>query len=493
MSISPAALAGLGGLAAIAAAIPVQAATPVETPVWRLHDDHVLGTSLDVTVVAGTRAGATAAATAARAEIDRLDAILSGWREDSELSALNVADERVVSPELFALLRQAEDWRVRTGGAFDGRLGAASAAWRAGQSGDARLVRASLALDPATRRVARPDGMKIDLDGFAKGHIIDRAVAAARAASPDVKGVMIDIGGDLRCWGASPGGEDWRVGVADACETADNAAPAQILNLKSGAVAFSGRGMRDLLVDGERAGHLLDPATGRPATTTLGACVVAPKAADADALSTAFSVMEPRAAMAMADRLPGVEALVYAADGRRYASAGWRTLADTRGGQEAQLIRVQNGGGWPKGFEVAIGYEIPKISVGNYRAPYVAVWITDENKQLVRVVTLLGDNAKWIPDNYVFWRRYGRKAAGVEGTARPTRAPGKYSLVWDGKDQAGKPVAQGKYTIHVEAVREHGGHSYVSSDLELRAAPVTAQIAGKDELGGVTLRYGKKK
>jgi thiamine biosynthesis lipoprotein len=490
MSISPTLVTGLAGLAAVVA-VPAQA--QAETPVWRLHDDHVLGTSLDLTVVADTRAGAMAAASAARAEIDRLDGVLSTWRDDSELSAINAGREATASPELFALLTRAEAWRDRTGGAFDARLGAASEAWRAGEAGDARLVKAGLTLDPATRGVTVPAGMKIDLDGFAKGHVIDRAMAAARAASPDVKGVMVDLGGDLRCWGAAPGGEGWRIGVADACETADNAAPAAILTLKQGAVAFSGRGQRDLTVDGRAAGHLLDPATGRPVTATLAACVVAPSAAEADALSTAFSVMAPRQAMDMAHRMPGVEALIHAADGRQWTSSGWRTLADTRDGPQARLIRVQNGPAWPKGFEVAIGYEIPKIAVGNYRAPYLAVWITDENKQLVRVVTMLGDNAKWIPDNYVFWRRYGRKAPGVESTARPTRAPGKYSLVWDGKDQAGKPVAQGKYTIHVEAVREHGGHSYVSSDLDLRGAPLTAQVAGKDELGGVTLRYGKKK
>jgi len=490
MLTSRAVLTGLGVLAVPMAA---SAAVPAEARVWRLHDDHVLGTSLDLTVVASSQAAAMIAAQAARAEIDRLDVVLSGWREDSELAALNASDTHVASPDLFAVLRQAEAMRTVTDGAFDGRMGLTTAAWRAGAPGQAVLQRAAVTLDPKTRTVQRPEGVTFDLDGVAKGYVIDKALAAARAASPSVSGLMVDIGGDLRCWGQAPGGEAWRIGVADACETADNAEPAAVLSLTSGAVAFSGRGQRDLMVDGQAYSHILNPADGRPVADTMAVCVVAQAAAEADALSTAFSAMKPKAAVALADRTPGVETLIFGANGRRYASAGWQSLVDTRDGPRAELIRIADGPAWPKGFEVAIGYEVPKIVAGNYRAPYIAVWVTDEDKQLVRVVTMLGDNAKWIPDNYVFWRRYGRKTTGVESTARPTRAPGKYSVVWDGRDQAGKPVGQGKYTIHVEAVREHGGHSYVSSDLDLGAKPAAAALPGKDELGAVSLRYGKKR
>lgn len=490
MLTSRALLAGLGALAVPMAATAAPA--PAEARVWRLHDDHVLGTSFDLTVVARTQAGAMIAANAARTEIDRLDALLSGWRDDSELAALNASDSRVVSPELFAVLQRAEAWRAATDGAFDARIGATTAALRAGEGAPAPVATAAVALDPATRTVTRPEGVRFDLDGVAKGYVIDRALDAARAASPDVSGLMVDIGGDLRCWGTAPDGA-WRIGVADACETADNAAPAAVLSLASGAVAFSGMGARDLIVDGEARSHIIDPSYGMPVADTVAVCVVAPKAVDADALATAFSVMKPADARALADRTPGVEALIFRADGGRVASAGWQSLVDTRSGPRAELIRIADGPAWPKGFEVQIGYEIPKIAAGNYREPYVAVWITDENKELVRVITMLGDNAKWIPDNYVFWRRYGRKTPGVESTARPTRAPGKYSLVWDGKDQAGKPVAQGKYTVHVEAVREHGGHSYVASELEIGTAAKAASVPGKDELGAISLRYGKKR
>jgi len=486
MQTSRALLTGLAALGAFAAVAPAQA----ETREWRLHDDHVLGTSFDLVVTARSQAAAMIAAGAARSEIDRLDAILSGWRGDSELAALNASSERVVSRDLFEVLQTAEAWRVATDGAFDARQGAATGARRAGLQ--RAVLTDAVQLDAATRTVTKPAALSFDLDGIAKGHIVDRALAAARAASPDVTGLMVDLGGDLRCWGQAGRGEAWRIGVADACETADNAAPAMTLAFHDGAIAYSGRGARDVIVDGVAESHILDPKTGEAATMPA-ACVFAPRAADADALATAFSVMSADAAVALADRTPGVEALIFTAAGGRRTSAGWSSLVDTREGPQARLVRIADGAAWPKGFQVGINYEIPKIAAGNYRAPYVAVWVTDENKQLVRVVTILGDNVKWIPDNYVFWRRYGRKSPEVASTARPTRAPGKYSLVWDGRDQAGKPVAQGRYTIHVEAVREHGGHSYVSQDLDLAAKPVTAAVPGKEELGAVSLRYGKKK
>ncbi len=97
-------------------------------------------------------------------------------------------------------------------------------------------------------------------------------------------------------------------------------------------------------------------------------------------------------------------------------------------------------------------------------------------------------------DNYVWWRRFGRKnPALLDSVGRPTRAPGKYTVGWDGTDDAGKPVAQGAYLIHVEASREHGGHTYESVPIQLGAKPVAAALPAADELGAIKISYGKRK
>ena len=110
---------GLTGSAIAALMQPAQA----ETGTWRFHADHVLGTSLDLAVVAKKPLAAALAIDAARAEIARLDKILSAWRSDSELMALNASDWLAVSRELFAVIALCEKMRETTGGAYSARIG----------------------------------------------------------------------------------------------------------------------------------------------------------------------------------------------------------------------------------------------------------------------------------------------------------------------------------------------------------------------------------
>src|SRR5665213_2172855 len=113
----------LGGVATIA---PLSSASARES--WSFHVDHVLGTSLDIIAVAGEEGIAALSAAAAQSEIDRLDPILSGWREDSELQALNSSAAMTASPDLYDVIAATEKWRVATGGAFSARLGHLEAA-----------------------------------------------------------------------------------------------------------------------------------------------------------------------------------------------------------------------------------------------------------------------------------------------------------------------------------------------------------------------------
>ena len=85
---------------------------------------NVLGTLAEFVVTAPSREGARLATGAALAEIARLDCVLSSYRPDSELRRLNLAREMRVSPDLFAVLSQAEDLQKRSGGAFSARMGA---------------------------------------------------------------------------------------------------------------------------------------------------------------------------------------------------------------------------------------------------------------------------------------------------------------------------------------------------------------------------------
>lgn len=468
-------------LSALMAATAV-APTPAEPATHRFHADHVLGTSLDMAVAGTSAAQAEFAFAAARAEIARLDRILSAWRADSELSALNRAETREVSEELFQVIGACETWRLRSDGAYSARLGVIEAAWTGGKPAARALCdaaeRAHLAevrLDAPTRTVTRPDAVRFAPDGLAKGYILDAALAAARRAAPCATGLLIDIGGDVACAGA------WTVGVADPARLQDNAPPLARLRLANRALAVSGPGPRDRVIDDERFSHLLNARTGQPAPRAQAA-VIAPKAMDADALATALAVMPPTDGLALATAFPGAEALIVAADGTVHQTDGWAAFT------------CQAPAPLPAGFAVEVGFDLPKIEVANYKKPYVVVWVTDADKAPVKTLLLLGTKQEYMEDSYVWWRRWGRKqTARIDAMAKPTRAPGRYTVGWDGTNDAGQRMPQGRYIIHIESTREHGGHSYQAFEVELGAKPVTAKAAASAELGASSVRYGKLK
>ena len=111
----------------------------------------------------------------------------------------------------------------------------------------------------------------------------------------------------------------------------------------------------------------------------------------------------------------------------------------------------------------------------------------------MRQLVLQGNDPNYIDQNYLWWRRYGRSTPRmVDAISRPTRKAGRYSAVWDGRDEAGQPVGQGRFTVHIEAIREHGAHSYQAIALDLAAQPAEGQGAAGEELGPSRVRYGQK-
>ena len=450
----PAAL--LGGSAAL-----VSPAHGVATQLF--HADHLLGTSLDMAVVSASAPMAELAMDRVRAEIARLELVLSGWRGDSELAALNAAARHQASPDLYNVIATGEAWRLRSKGAFSLAPGFRSA---------------GLVLEEESRIIRRPAGMRLDVDAIAKGYIIDRALAAAKTV-PGIEGVLLDIGGDLCCSGRAPDGKAWRIGVADPSDLADNAPPLAIAALNNRAIASSGRGLR---------GHsIVDPAGGAMRGDILMATAVAPSAMDADALATIFHVLPPEQGIALADSLPGVAAHSVQANGSVAVSQGWERLA------QASPPRAAFSGPWPDGFTVRIDYNVPRFTSSlRLFPPYVTIWITNEAGEAVRSLVFHAARERYMRENYVFWEKIGRDNQKlVDAITRPTRGPGAYSFTWDGRDDARKPVPQGRYTVNIEASREGGGHSIQRIPVELGGAPASFAIEADEELGPAKVTYGR--
>ncbi|MCB1444708.1 MAG: FAD:protein FMN transferase [Rhizobiaceae bacterium] len=248
-----------------------------------------------------------AAAITARvlSEIDRLETILSLYRRDSALSRLN-RDGRLDAPpfELLDCLSLAGTVHRASGGRFDPTVQPLWALWAesaaAGHKPDAEAIEqarrrtgwARIALDEAA--ITLEPGMALTLNGIGQGYVADRIAAFLEAEG--LTDILIDTG-ELRALGGRPEGGDWPVRMPDG----------ERLALRQRALATSA----PLGTTFDRAGqdgHILDPATGRPAAAAWRSISIsAPSAALADALATAACLMPDEGTVrAMTGRFDGV-------------------------------------------------------------------------------------------------------------------------------------------------------------------------------------------
>jgi hypothetical protein len=312
---------------------------------------------------------------------------------------------------------------------------------------------------------------------------------------PGIHGVMVNSGGDLVVHG------DWQeqVAIADPRASADNAAPLETIAVEDRAVATSGGYRRGVDIAGRHFSHIVDPRTGRTTGHVLGATVVAPRATDAGALATAFCVLSPDESAALASTIPDVEFLLVLADGSFVESGGWRALTASRPAlalpAPAATVRAAGQATWDPKFELAVDLELARPD-GRARRPYVAVWIEDKDRFPVRTLAVWyqSDHSKWLADLRA-WYRGDRLRSLAEGTSilgtvsSATRSPGKYSLVWDGNDNQGRPVKAGTYTINIEAAREHGTYQIMKQTMDFPGVARHVDLPGNVEISGASLDY----
>jgi len=294
----------------------------------------LMGTYFDIQVASADEAAAEVAMRAAFAEVARVEELLSEWRETSEISEVNRrAGERPapVGPELLEVVEQSARLSKLTGGAFDISFAACGGLWsfREGR------VPADAALDDCLTRVdyrqvviqrerstiyLPREGMRIGIAGIGKGYGVDRAAEVLEAAG--FTDYIVDGGGDIRVRGAKPDG-DWTVGIQDPHRRDRLWAT---LAVGHGSIVTSGDYQQFFDRDGVRYHHILDPSTGRPARRSQAVTVLAPSAAEADALATGLFVMGSDDGLALVERLEGVEALFFGPGGEMTHSSGFPEL-----------------------------------------------------------------------------------------------------------------------------------------------------------------------
>lgn len=278
---------------------------------------------------------------AAAERIRELEAALSVTREDSEVARLNAGETVALSADTEALLERSLALREETGGAFDPMIYPLVKLWgfTTGEyrvPGEDEIAAALAKVGAGTVElkdgVAAAHGAELDFGAVAKGYA--GAVLARELKEAGVESALLQLGGNVQTVGLKPGGENWRIGVRD--PWGGEGSYLGVLEVGETAVVTSGGYQRYFEKEGTRYCHILDPATGYPASSGLASVTIV--AADgflADGLSTALYVMGLEKAEAFWHERDDFEAVFVTDDGTIYVTEGLRACFDC---EEFQVI-----------------------------------------------------------------------------------------------------------------------------------------------------------
>ncbi len=256
-------------------------------------------------------------------EVDRIDRLMSHYKADSALSAINRDAARgpvKVNEELFDFIAEAMRYQRDSGGAFDITVGPLMKSWgffdgegRVPSKAELADVRsrvggAHVVLEAASRTIAfdRP-GVELDLGGIAKGYAVDRVVRVLRQRRIDA--ALISAGGStIYGLGAPPGRDAWDVAIQDPINQRRIALD---LQLKDRALSVSGSAEKSFEADGVTYSHIMDPRTGGPVQGVLSVAVLARSGTAGDALDNALFVLGPEDSRTYLATMSDVEAFFF--------------------------------------------------------------------------------------------------------------------------------------------------------------------------------------
>ncbi|MGE3847954.1 MAG: FAD:protein FMN transferase [Gammaproteobacteria bacterium] len=255
--------------------------------------------------------------------LEAVNARMSAYRPDSELSRFNASESTAwqpVSAELLEVLAAARRVSEASGGAFDVTVGPLVDLWGFGPqaridapppgeaiaAARARVGYRQLELDAQSSRIRKLRGdLRVDLSALAEGWAVDQVVELLEAEG--LVDYLVDVGGEMRVRGRNAAGQPWRLGVA--IPRADSDGTLRALAPGNAAVATSGDYRNYFEHDGRHYSHEIDPVSGAPiAHDVASVTVIARECMVADAYATAFMVLGVERGLAAA-REVGVEAL----------------------------------------------------------------------------------------------------------------------------------------------------------------------------------------
>ena len=278
-------------------------------PVHRLGG-HAMATEFQILIAGVGKAKAEAAAAEALRDLESLENELSRFRDGSDIARINAlpaGGSTTIGTATYDCIALAKDVHAATAGAFDISIGPLFAVWtnpdhspRTPTESELSRARAAVGIDQielgvdSLRITVHNEDRWLDLGGIGKGYALDQMAILLGEANID--NALLDAGGStLLAIGDGPEGEGWPVGRG-------------IEN--SPAIALKDRALSGSAFT-ERGEHIVDPRKGRPVSAFKGnAWALAPSAALADALSTAFLVMDIEEIEALCAAYPEIEAIL---------------------------------------------------------------------------------------------------------------------------------------------------------------------------------------
>jgi thiamine biosynthesis lipoprotein len=279
----------------------------------------IMGTTVTITVVAPSPQQGEAAIEAGMAEIRRLDAMMSIYKDASEITRVNLAAGKgpvKVSPEMIEVVENAVKVSTISEGVFDVTIGPLVVLWqmrlKEGKvptdeeiAGVRPLVnyRNILVDRKASTIFLKKKGMIIDLGGM-KGYIADRVAGVMKQRG--INNALIALAGDIWALGHREDGKPWRVGVQ---HPRDKEKTLTVLELSDRYVCTSGDYERYVIREKKRYHHIIDPRTGKPSTGVISATLIGDRGAFIDPLAKVPFILGAAKGMDLI-RKYGAEALI---------------------------------------------------------------------------------------------------------------------------------------------------------------------------------------
>jgi thiamine biosynthesis lipoprotein len=303
--------------------------------VLRKRTTLLMGGRFDITIVAKDSLTAEQNIDEVIAEITRIEYLISDWKPTTQISEVNQnAGIRPVKVdrEVFELTQRAIHFSEITNGGFDISFAAMDRIWKF--DGSMTEMPSAEAIKKSVEKVGYKNiildsvhstiylklkGMKIGFGALGEGYATDKCRTMMR--SKGIVAGIINGSGDMSCWGKQPNGKDWKIGITNPFNT-DKLI--DIVPINNGAITTSGSYEKFVVLDGKRYSHIINPATGYPATGLCSVTVLGPNAETANGLSTSIMVLGKKYGLELLNRFPEYSCVMITDKGKVIKSKNFR-------------------------------------------------------------------------------------------------------------------------------------------------------------------------